>query len=570
MSSAPLKIEIGQHSIAGRKPRNDDSYGVMIPQDHTLQSKGIAIAIADGMSSCEGAKEASEMCVRTFLEDYYATPESWSVKRSVATVLKATNGWLFAQGQRREFDERGLVSTFSGIILRQGSAHIFHAGDSRIWRLRGQTLEQLTVDHRLSLSGGLKHLSRAMGINPNVEIDYRLEALDKGDVFVLTTDGIHDVLGSLEIAKTVNDNLKDLDSAVSALLEGAYKKGSEDNLTAQIFSVAESGEADSETLLETSAKLPFPPAFVGGEQLDAYTIIRPISESNRGQVYLAKETLSGETVAIKTPSQNFEDDPNYINSFAREEWIGRLIASPNVLKVFTPRAQPKFLYHVAEYFEGKTLEQWMLDNPKPDLEKVRSIVEQIVLGLRAMHRKDILHLDLKPANVMIDVQGLVKLIDFGSSLAASTAENSKSVSPAGTADYAAPEHLLGTKPSSLSDLYSLGVITYEMLTGHLPYGGGFKTAGQISRAQYLPAATRRKDVPDWIDAALEQAVQLAPQRRTEVLSAFVENLRKPNSSLRLARDKPLLERNPLLFWKLLSFALFIACIAITLFTANHR
>lgn len=212
----------------------------------------------------------------------------------------------------------------------------------------------------------------------------------------------------------------------------------------------------------------------------------------------------------------------------------------------------------------------MLDNPKPDLEKVRSIVEQIVLGLRAMHRKDILHLDLKPTNVMIDVQGLVKLIDFGSSLAASTAENSKSVLPAGTADYAAPEHLLGTKPSSLSDLYSLGVITYEMLTGHLPYGGGFKTAGQISRAQYLPATTRRKDVPDWIDAALEQAVQLAPQRRTEVLSAFIENLRKPNSSLRLARDKPLLERNPLLFWKLLSFALFIACIAITLFTANHR
>ena len=118
MSSAPLKIEIGQYSIAGRKLRNDDSYGVIIPQDHTLQSKGIAIAIADGMSSCEGAKEASEMCVRSFLEDYYATPESWTVKRSVATVLKATNGWLYAQGQRRELDERGLVSTFSGIILR--------------------------------------------------------------------------------------------------------------------------------------------------------------------------------------------------------------------------------------------------------------------------------------------------------------------------------------------------------------------------------------------------------------------------------------------------------------------
>jgi serine/threonine protein kinase len=259
-----------------------------------------------------------------------------------------------------------------------------------------------------------------------------------------------------------------------------------------------------------------------------------------------------------------------VTDAARVQCKLTVIANPNVLKVFTPRTQLKFLYHVTEYFEGKTLQQWMLDNPKPDLEPVRSIVEQIVLGLRAMHRKDILHLDLKPSIVMIDAQGLVKLIDFGSSLAASTAENSKTKFPAGTADYAAPEHLLGAKPSSLSDLYSLGVITYEMLTGSLPYGAGFKSASQIARAQYLPAMTRRKDIPDWIDAALEEAVQLTPQRRTEVLSAFVENLRKPNSGLKLARDKPMLERNPLLFWKLLSLALFIACIAITLLTASHR
>src|SRR5665213_3859096 len=99
-STALLQINIGQHSIAGQKPRNDDSYGVVIPEDRTLETKGIAIAVADGMSSCASPKEASETCVRSFLEDYYATPESWTVKRSVATVLKAINGWLYSQGQR--------------------------------------------------------------------------------------------------------------------------------------------------------------------------------------------------------------------------------------------------------------------------------------------------------------------------------------------------------------------------------------------------------------------------------------------------------------------------------------
>ncbi|HEY5363356.1 MAG TPA: bifunctional protein-serine/threonine kinase/phosphatase [Aestuariivirga sp.] len=557
-STALLQINIGQHSIAGQKPRNDDSYGAVIPEDRTLQTKGIAIAIADGMSSCAAPKEASETCVRSFLEDYYATPESWTVKRSVATVLKAINGWLYSQGQRRDFDDRGLVSTFSGIILRQGSAHIFHAGDSRISRLRGSTLEQLTNDHRLRLSGGLDHLSRAMGISQNLEIDYRFEPLVKGDIFILTTDGIHDFLTPREIAVSVTKAQNDLNKAVNQLVKLAEKKGSTDNLTAQIFAIIECGETDVASLRASTVTLPFPPAFHGGETLDGYCIIRPISESSRGQVYLAKDTQTDEIVAIKTPSLNFEDDADYINGFAREEWIGRLIASPNVLKIFTPKKQPKFLYHVTEYFDGKTLQQWMLDNPKPDLENVRSIVAQIVFGLRAMHRKNILHLDLKPSNVMINAQGLVKLIDFGSSLAASTAEDSQSSIRAGTADYAAPEHLIGIKSSSLSDIFSLGVITYEMLTGFLPYGGGIKSAKQISKLQYLPTKTKRPDIPDWIDAALEQAVQLTTQRRTEVLSAFVENLRKPNSALKMARDRPLLERNPLLFWKGLSLVFFAA------------
>lgn len=570
MNSAALQIEIGQHSIAGRKSRNDDSYGVIIPKDRTLQTKGIAIAIADGMSSCAAAKQASETCVRSFLEDYYATSESWTVKRSVATVLKAINGWLYAQGQRRELDDGGLVCTFSGIILRQGSAHIFHAGDSRIWRLRGSTLEQLTIDHRVRLSGGLEHLSRAMGINQNLEIDYRLEPLAKGDIFALTTDGIHDVLSHQDIVKSILGNKANFKLAATELVNLAHMRGSADNLTTQIFLVSECGDADVEGLQDSTAKLPFPPPFRGGEVLDGYTIIRPISESSRGQVYLAKNNHSAEIVAIKTPSHNFEDNPHYINSFAREEWIGRLISSPNVLKIFTPQMQPTSLYHVTEYFEGRTIQQWMLDNLQPDLEKVRSIVEQVVLGLRAMHRKDILHLDLKPSNIMIDAHGLVKLIDFGSSLAASIAEDSNSKIPSGTADYSAPEHLLGTRPSSLSDLYSLGVIVYEMLTGHLPYGRGLKSAKQIARARYLPATTRRKDLPDWIDAALEQAVHLSPHRRTEALSAFVENLRKRNTGLRMAGDRPLLERNPLLFWKSVSFILFVICITLIMRTSIKR
>jgi serine/threonine protein kinase len=217
---------------------------------------------------------------------------------------------------------------------------------------------------------------------------------------------------------------------------------------------------------------------------------------------------------------------------------------------------------VTEYFDGKTLQQWMLDNPQPDFEAVRSIISQIAIGLRALHRRDILHLDLKPGNVMIDAAGLVKIIDFGSSRAAAWSDEGCAAVreiPAGTADYSAPEHLSGLPPTNRSDIYSLGVIAYEMLTGYLPYGKGLTRAAQVKRLAYVPASSRRKDIPDWMDAALEKAVAKLPNDRTDALSALVEDIRKPNSELGYGGTRPLIERNPVRFWKGVALLLFLVC-----------
>lgn len=559
-----LQLSIGQYSIAGRKLRNDDSYGIVIPTGHELNAKGVAIAIADGMSSSEAAKEASECCVRSFLEDYYSTHESWTVKRSVATVLKATNGWLYAQGQRQDFDERGMVSTFSGIVMKSGLAHIFHAGDSRIYRMRSGVLEQLTSDHRIKVGRGLEHLSRAFGINQNLEIDYRQENLEAGDIYFLSTDGIHDTLPASDITRILGGN--DNEISAKTIVDLAFERGSTDNLTCQIISVLNAGTPSAQSQKNAASHLSFPKLLSADDKIDGFSIVRLIHESSRSQVYLAIDDTTSEVVAIKTPSPNFSDDAAYIDGFAREEWVGRLVSSPHTLKIHNAKNKRRFLYHITEFFDGKTLQQWMLDNPKPDLEAVRSIIEQVALGLRAMHRKDVLHLDLKPGNIMINTQGLVKIIDFGSSQAASWQDEAgkKSTMPQGTVDYSGPEHLAGAPASNLSDIYSLGAITYEMLTGKLPYGKSIKTAGEAKRLTYVSATSLRKDIPDWVNAALQNAVEKDPSRRAEALSAFTENMRKPNTALGYSDFKPLLERNPVAFWKGVSLVLFATCVALAL------
>src|SRR5690606_11787351 len=145
-------------------------------------------------------------------------------------------------------------------------------------------------------------------------------------------------------------------------------------------------------------------------------------------------------------------------------------------------------YVVTEYVDGQTLRQWMTDNPTPGLEAVRSIVEQVAKGLRAFHRMEMLHQDLRPENIMIDRQGTVKIIDFGSTRVAGVMAASPALGTGdilGTVQYAAPEYFLGAEGTEQSDLFSLGVIAYEMLTGRLPYGASVSRATTIKAQNAL-------------------------------------------------------------------------------------
>jgi serine/threonine protein phosphatase PrpC/predicted Ser/Thr protein kinase len=565
-----LKISVGQFSDKGRKETNQDFHGVLIPDEPLLSLKGISIVLADGISTSKVSRVAAESAVKGFLTDYYCTSESWSVRTSAQRVLEATNSWLHSQTRSQyAYDkDRGYVCTLSAIVIKSTTAHLFHIGDSRIYRLSGNTLEQLTNDHRIVISSQQSYLGRALGVNSQIEIDYQMMRLEPGDVFVLATDGIYEHLSARRIAKVVNEGGADLDAAAKGIVDQAFEAGSEDNLTVQIVRVDELPDGAAAEVFAQPQELPLPPLLEARAVFDGYRIVRELHGSSRSHIYLAVDIETEAVVTIKIPSIDLRDDPAYLKRFMMEEWVARRIDSPHVLKPCLLQRKRNFLYVATEYIDGQTLTQWMIDNPKPSLETVRGIVEQIAKGLRAFHRKEMLHQDIRPDNIMIDATGTVKIIDFGSTKITGVVEAAPSGMGndiLGTQQFVAPEYFLGEPATSRSDLFSLGVITYQMLTGKLPYGAQIanaRTRSQFNKLVYRPASHGDRELPLWIDGTLEKAVHPNPYKRYDSFSEFLFDLRHPNANYLSTSSTPLIERNPLLFWKSTTVVLALAVIVL--------
>lgn len=572
-----LKISLGQHSDKGRKEVNQDFYGAANPQAPLLGSKGIVVAVADGIGSSEVSQIAAEFAVRGLIDDYYCTSEAWSVKKSVERVLSATNSWLHAKTQQSAYrydKDKGYVCTLSALVIKSTTAHIFHVGDTRIYRVHASSLEQLTHDHRVRISETQSYLSRAVGFNPRIDIDYLSLQVAPGDTFLLTSDGVYEHLDEAFIAGVIEAGRNNLDMAARQLVDEAYERGSTDNLTAQIVVVDTLPQHNASELHQRVSELPLPPVLEARASFDGYTIVREVHASSRSHIYLAVDTETGEQVILKTPSIDLGGDAAYLERFLMEEWVARRINSPHVLKPCAQTRERHFLYVATEFIDGQTLTQWMIDHPKPSLDMVRGIVDQIAKGLQAFHRLEMLHQDLRPENIMIDRTGTVKIIDFGATRVAGIAEMSTPLDRSeilGTAQYTAPEYFLGQEGDFRSDMFSLAVITYQMLSGgRLPYGtevSKSRTPAAQRRLRYDSVLADDRETPAWIDSVLHKALQPDPLKRYESLSEFVHDLHHPNQAYLSKTRRALVERNPVLFWK--SVSLVLALVVVGLLMARY-
>jgi serine/threonine protein phosphatase PrpC len=566
-----LAVSVGQYSDKGRKDINQDFYGVLVPKEPVLSTKGIVIAIADGISSSEVSHIASEASVRGLLDDYFCTSETWSVKKSADQVLTASNSWLHSQSQKSEhrFDKnKGYVCTLSAMIIKSTTAHIFHLGDSRIYRLRKGELTQLTDDHRTWTSSEQSYLSRAMGIYPQLDYDYQSFVIEQGDMFIFVTDGVYEHVSNDFLISALSDDQIEINDVAKLLVETAYKIGSTDNLTAQIMRIDSLPSQDLNERMQQLTELPFLPVLEVRNDFDGFKIVRNLHGTSRSHVYLVEdiENQAHHPIVIKTPSIDLKDDPAHLERFLMEEWIAKRVNSAHVLKPCELTRKRNYLYTAFEFIDGQTLTQWMIDNPKPSLQSVREIVGQIAKGLQAFHRLEMLHQDLRPENIMIDTSGVVKIIDFGSTKVAGLMEMTQSIEHQnilGTAQYTAPEYFLGEVGAYRSDLFSLAVITYQMLTGKLPYGAEVaksRTKSSQNKLRYQTALHDDREIPAWVDDTLKKALHPNPHKRYQELSEFIYDLSQPSKAFLSKTKAPLLERDPVVFWQSVSVILVLIII----------
>ena len=528
-----LQVKIQSHSVAGIKDENQDACACYVPQDYLLERKGVVSVIADGVSSCERAKKASNDCVQGFLTDYYSTPDSWSTEHCATKVITALNSSLYSQSMVID-KVSSMLSTMSALIIKSNTVYLFHIGDSRIYRYRDGVLKQLTKDHVTNVNQKETYLSRAIGFDSNVQIDFQALDLKLDDQFLMTTDGVHGYLDHTEMATSICQK-----TAVEDLVEMAITKGSQDNASAIICTVNQLPEKHLNEAFDELTQRPIPPDLENGMKINGFEIESLIHASNRTQIYRARDINTNQLVALKTPSINFEDDAQYLKHFIYEEWVGLRIHCPNVVQIHNGGEQSKFLAYAMEYVKGQTLRQWMNNNPQPSIEAVVKIVKQIVQGLRGFHRQEMLHCDLKPENIMIDQFGQIKLIDFGSARIAGIAELATPISVVGnqgTQGYTAPEVILEHRVSRLSDQFSLGVIVYEMFSSKLPYQEKLDkslTIKKLLKLSYGSVLQHNPHVPIWIDGAIHKACNLEESNRYEVLSEFLFDLEQPNSQFLL-------------------------------------
>ncbi len=534
MSSIPLSLSVGQAFVAPDRRRHRSSMSLRIPgQPGQLVAKGACALISDTSSRNAIAKQAGDLSVRGFLADYFSTPDHWDVKTSATRVLRALNGWCYSQST---FVEDGsYVASLSAMVYRGREAHLFHMGDTLVFRLRGAEFEQLTRDHITDL-GGYRYPSRALGLDGSIDIDYARTPLKQGDIFLFTTQAVRGTLMPSDYVQLIRQDASDLDAACERLASAARERAQErgyggEQFCFQLVRIDQLPGEESDHPGRIYGDLPIPPELSPGERIDGLEVQEVLSRTAQSRVYRVRDTHTEREMVMKAPSPELSNRNAYLEHFLLQQWVVERVKSPFVVRVMEPSRPRRFLYYLMVYVEGITLAEWARRHPQANLAQRLDIAVQLGKAVQALHHRDLLHQRIHPENVLIDAHGQVVLADFSACHMRDLDGHRRSRELArqvGLSEHSAPEYALDDGVGRRSDQYSLASTIYWLFTGELPYAltpDQLRSHTDIERLSYRSARQVNPEVTPLLDDALRRA--LDPQRslRYRRMSEFLYALR---------------------------------------------
>ena len=522
-----MKVKCHQISSTGAvRDHNEDFLLFWEPEEFELrQKKGSLAILADGVGGEGNGDIASRLAVESAQGVFKESGAETTASDVTRGMFDAAATAVFQAAR-----EKGrMATTLLVSIFRHDRVTIAHVGDSRAYLVRGGKMKRLTTDHSytaLQVKLGLllernamtsphrSTLTRSVGYEPMCHYDISTHPLERGDIILQCTDGLYGFLLDEEILDAVIKYHPG--EACKRLIALAEKRQVSDNVSAQIIQVWDVDQGKAPNPAANPRGNPGHELGVGVLLDDRFEITDVIAKSGMAELYKANDRKTGTAVAIKVPHLQIESDPAGFDRFRREEEIGLQLNHPNILKII-PVEKKSRPYLVMEYLEGQTLSELLRSvHPLPEPDAVK-IASRICEALDYMHKKGVIHRDLKPQNIMLCNDGSIRIMDFGIARAQSARRLTfVGFTPTmGTPDYMAPEQVRGSRGDERTDIYSLGAILYEMVTGEPPFGGDSAYVIMNARVTGDPVAPRKLNnkLTPVLEEVILHAMERDPKRR---------------------------------------------------------
>lgn len=541
-----MKVAVTTHNLAvDRKRESEDACAAEVWHDSVIA------VVADGVGHAQHGGEAARRTVESIVTNFKSRPKSWSVPRALEEFTRLINRSLYHESLVR-CERPELLTTVAAVAIEGDRLYGLNAGDSRVYLWQNGRLRQLSQDD-VESDPALKHvLTRAIGMDARITLHAFEATITAGDRVLLCSDGLQllsdDQLGSQLCNHATARTL------VASARETATDQNMDD-MSAIVLDIVEPG--DSRHL-----SLEVPGLLRAGQVYDGCELVRPLNPTERTWI----GRLDGREIVIKFATEQARDNETVHNQFAREIWSITRFKSDFFIHAFLPRNNRTFCYCM-EYVQAPTLRE-VLKNGPLTVPEVVALGEFLIDAAQFFAAQDLVHGDIKPDNilvVLVNGKKKFKLIDFGS-----VTEIFSISSRAGTPSYLAPERFREAPISERTEIFSIGVTLYQALSGKYPYGEiePFQTPVFHGPPRLTKLNTH---IPPWLEAVVQRAVAVSPKDRYQNYSEMKFELQNPEKVRPWFRkDTPLIERNPLLFYKIGFFVLLIACLVLLGLLMNRK